>query len=126
LYVGMDNYRGPLMETRRTVVDAPPIGGVDAIARMIAGAIPAARQYEMQTLARSLAGDQRVPKDYIRVTTRYFPVFGEHLDAFGAFLGRPLREWDFYAGVYDGLVYAARDIICSKRPGFRPDTFPTE
>ena len=118
LYVGTDDYRGPLDSLRAREIDRGPVGGVDAIGRLIMGAIPAARQYEMQTLARSIADDQRVPRNYIRVTTRYFPVFGEHLGAFGAFLGRPFREWDFYAGLYDGIVFAARDVICTPRTGF--------
>jgi predicted acylesterase/phospholipase RssA len=120
LYVGADDYRGPLSDSSARMIDRGPVGGVDAVRRLILGAIPAAREYEMQTLARSIADGQRVPQEYIRVTTRYFPVFGEHVMAFGAFLGRPMREWDFYAGVYDGMVFAARDVICKKRLGFDP------
>jgi hypothetical protein len=125
LYVGTDDYRGPLKDSVVKTTNPGPVGGVDALRRLIAGAIPAAREYEMQTLARSIADGERLPPSFIRVTTRYFPVFGEHVMAFGAFFGRPMREWDFYAGVYDGMVFAARDVVCKSRQSML-DTLGTE
>ena len=116
LYVGMDQYRGDLLRVQRSAISdtQQPVGGLGAVVQLLSGAVPAARQYEMQTLARSLARDRVMPREFIRVTDRYFPLFGEQLGAFGAFLGRPMREWDFYAGVYDGLHFAASDVICSR------------
>jgi len=116
LFVGVDNFRGELA-TKQLIVTPAPVGGLQAVIRLIQGAVPAARQYEMQTLARSIADSQRVPPTYIRASTRYFPVFGDFLYAFGSFLGRPLREWDFYAGLYDAMHFAAQDVICTPRAG---------
>jgi len=46
------------------------------------------------------------------VSTRWHPLAGEWLSHFGAFLGQPLREYDYWVGVYDGLTLIARDAIC--------------
>ncbi len=41
------------------------------------------------------------------LTTRFSPLAGSQLANFGGFLDRPLREADYYIGVYDGLHQAA-------------------
>jgi hypothetical protein len=41
------------------------------------------------------------------LTTRFSPLAGSQLGNFGGFLDRPLREVDYYIGVYDGLHEAA-------------------
>jgi hypothetical protein len=41
------------------------------------------------------------------LTTRFSPLAGSQLGNFGGFLDRPLREADYYIGVYDGLHEAA-------------------
>lgn len=41
------------------------------------------------------------------LTTRFAPLAGSQLGNFGGFLDRPLREADYYIGVYDGLNQAA-------------------
>ena len=61
------------------------------------------RQYEIESEARDLAG----ARGWLTSTDRRFPIVGTELLAFGAFLARPFRVYDFYAGVYDGFVYAA-------------------
>ncbi len=44
------------------------------------------------------------------VTERWHPLAGDWLFGFGGFLGRPLREYDFYVGVYDALALIARRV----------------
>jgi predicted acylesterase/phospholipase RssA len=82
-----------------------PARGMDAMKRFAFGAVSAGRQHELEILGRDLTGDQRKS---LSLTDRSFPITGEHLGAFGAFLGRPFREYDFYVGIYDAFVYAAR------------------
>jgi predicted acylesterase/phospholipase RssA len=43
----------------------------------------------------------------LMLTTRFSPLAGSQLGAFGGFLDLPLREADYYIGVYDGLHEAA-------------------
>jgi hypothetical protein len=75
---------------------------------LFAGAVPAARQYEMQAFGRLLARAPHVfRRDNITVTNRRFVVVGQQLGAFAAFLGQPFREYDFYVGVYDALAFIA-------------------
>jgi len=51
-------------------------------------------------------------------TTRFSPLAGSQLGNFAAFLDRPLREFDYYAGVYDEVhELAAR--LCSAQDPFR-------
>lgn len=54
-------------------------------------------------------------RDSLSFTSRSYPIYGEHLNAFAAFLGRPLREFDFYVGVYDGLQFAVQEFVCGGR-----------
>lgn len=41
------------------------------------------------------------------LSTRFSPLAGAQLANFGGFLDRPLREFDYYAGIYDGVHAAA-------------------
>ncbi len=50
-------------------------------------------------------------------TSRHFPIFGTMLASFGAFFGRPLREVDFYVGVYDGVTRAVSKRYCQFTTG---------
>lgn len=47
----------------------------------------------------------------LRVSSRGAPVTGSLLGAFGAFLDRKFREYDYYVGVYDALV-SVSDTVC--------------
>ena len=47
------------------------------------------------------------------MTTRGLPLVGELFAHFGAFLGRPFREYDFYVGVYDAMHFAAAASLCA-------------
>jgi hypothetical protein len=51
-----------------------------------------------------------------RSTERWHPLAGDWLAGFGAFLGRPLREYDFYVGMYDAFVLLAENLHCAVRP----------
>ncbi len=44
----------------------------------------------------------------LQLTRRFSPLAGMHATHFGAFLDRPLRDYDYYAGVYDALVGEAQ------------------
>ncbi len=95
------------------VLEAEASLGLAAAAQMIRGGIPAARQYELQSLARFLSpADQAA----LSVTDRGYPVYGQTLGSFGAFIGRPFREHDFFVGVFDGFYFFAREFVCSRAP----------
>ena len=49
----------------------------------------------------------------LRLSTRNYPLYSEHLNAFAGFLGRPLREFDFYVGLYDALHLTAQQFSCA-------------
>jgi Patatin-like phospholipase len=53
-------------------------------------------------LGQETAGERKLV-----LTTRFAPLAGSQLGNFGGFLDRPLREADYYIGVYDGLHAAA-------------------
>ncbi len=48
------------------------------------------------------------------LSTRFSPLAGAQLANFGGFLDRPLREFDYYAGIYDG-VHAAAVFACREQ-----------
>ena len=54
-------------------------------------------------------GDRR-----ILVSSRFSPVVGEMMQAFGAFVDRSFREYDYYAGVYDA-VWGMASFACERQ-----------
>src|SRR6266568_3094530 len=51
----------------------------------------------------------------VEVSSRFFPVVGNYLAAFGAFFDQPLREFDYYTGVYDSVNMIAEYLCSDKR-----------
>jgi len=49
-------------------------------------------------------------------TRRWHSLSGDWLLGFGGLLGRPLREYDFYVGVYDALTLIASRMLCVYSP----------
>jgi hypothetical protein len=88
--------------------------GIGALLALAGGYMQSSTQYELHSFSRTLARDpnglQRA--NWIRVTDRFHPIAGNFAGAFAAFFGRPFREHDFYVGVYDGLLFAARELVC--------------
>ncbi len=121
VYIDPSLTRGRLHSIGSARDTTPPAPrGLSAVVDVASPLVTSARKYELQALARALERDRRageVQKSWLRATSRSQPIFGEHLGAFGAFLGRPLREYDFYVGMYDGLRFAARDLLCTGQPG---------
>lgn len=122
VYVNPGNLRGKLRDGRRAAApSAISPGGLVSVGQLLSGAVPSARQYELQLWAR---GERYPPgQDSLRpadrdsvaflLPTRGYPIVGEHLGAFAAFLGEPFREFDFYVGVYDALHFAAERFRCA-------------
>lgn len=109
VFIDPDEVRGRLRTANRSTDPERGAFGLGAAGRFVGGFVPSAMQYELQMLARMLP---RRMQDQLRTTSRSFPIFGNYLEAFGAFFGRPLREYDFYVGVYDGLRYLAWTYPC--------------
>jgi predicted acylesterase/phospholipase RssA len=147
LYVNPYRLRGEL-DTLRTDAGKPvPSGGLAAVMALLQGAVPTARQYELQLLARERAHQQEVAalefqlqsltglspaaqraqrmsmqgeaaapppaaRERLLLSSRGYPVLGEHLGSFAAFLARPGREFDFYVGMYDAFYMALAEHAC--------------
>ena len=107
--------RGRLQQARAERHSEPTAYGLDAVARVARGAVPSARKYELFSFGRALSvpAADRVDSVWVRPTSRAYPVIGEHLGSFASFLGRPFREYDFFAGVYDGMYFLAGEHLCS-------------
>ncbi len=52
----------------------------------------------------------------LRLSSRFAPITGSQLANFGAFLDRPFREYDYYAGVYDA-AHAIAVAMCEAAAG---------
>lgn len=116
LYINPDALRGKLDSARAAhgAVTEQEKTGIASFLEVLKGAYPSARQYELQSMARYIA-DPAVEASslpYITTTDRGYPIVSEHLYAFAGFFGRPFREYDFYAGVYDALHFVAETILC--------------
>ena len=55
-------------------------------------------------------GDRR-----LLLSSRFSPVIGEMMGAFGGFVDRSFREYDYYAGIYDA-VWGIANFICERHP----------
>jgi len=111
VFIDPDRVRGRIAHVVQNEARPPAAsGGVAALFDLFAGAVPAARQYELQSFGRLLA---RAPAVFVREniesTDRGFLVVGQRLGNFAAFLGKPFREYDFYVGIYDALSFFARE-----------------
>ena len=62
----------------------------------------------IDTLNSDKFGDRK-----ILLTTRFAPITGDMLGAFGAFIDKPFREYDYYAGVYDA-IYGMANFYCQR------------
>lgn len=51
------------------------------------------------------------------VTKRWHPLAGDWLLGFGGLIGRPLREYDFYVGIYDAFALMSEKMLCIDKPG---------
>ncbi|HET7230694.1 MAG TPA: patatin-like phospholipase family protein [Longimicrobium sp.] len=113
IYINPDRIRSPALLARASHPDSSRLEGrgLAAVSGLLGGAVPAARQYELHSLARTLDDSLR---RRIHVTDRGHALVSSHLGAFAGFLGQPFREFDFYAGMYDGLYYAAHDLVCRR------------
>ncbi len=83
--------------------------------------IGTAADYELFALERRLRALDVECRDgrslCLAPTTRFFPIYGATASSFGAFLGKPLRELDFYVGIYDGVIANIQNGRCSNRTG---------
>ncbi|WP_052419634.1 patatin-like phospholipase family protein [Hyalangium minutum] len=77
------------------------------VIEVLVGLVPTLRQLQgaLDTISQhaSALEQGRVPERRLFVTTRFAPLAGSQLGNFAAFLDRPLRELDYYAGVYDAV-----------------------
>lgn len=87
--------------------DLPLLAQRARVIEVLVGLVPTLRQLQgaLDTLSRhaSTLEQGRVPERRLFVTTRFAPLAGSQLGNFAAFLDRPLRELDYYAGVYDAV-----------------------
>lgn len=71
----------------------------------------------------------RLDMDYdriIRVTSRGAPITGTLLGDFGAFLDYKFREYDYYVGIYDAVVFTAQNqCALSYSSQFQPSQYQT-
>jgi len=87
--------------------------GVDSIPATV---LPSATNVQEPVAPQRAVPDSVSSGDFSHtffVSTRWHPLAGEWLSGIGAFLGEPLREYDFYVGVYDALALMVRDAICA-------------
>jgi hypothetical protein len=78
-------------------------------------------QRDLAAYQDSVAGGLARQRDPLFFSTRMYPIYGEHLGAFAGFLGRPMQEFDFYVGVYDGVHFVASEFLCGSETASRRD-----
>jgi predicted acylesterase/phospholipase RssA len=93
-------------------LETEPVKGLSSLTKLFGGAVKTGRQYELAVFNRTrqlLPGGDNL---HLAATNRFQGIVGDQFNAFGAFLGRPFREYDFYAGIYDAVRFAAVEWLC--------------
>lgn len=68
---------------------------------------------EKIALAAQRSRDDKLGDRRILLSSRFSPVSGEMMHAFGGFVDRSFREYDYYAGVYDA-VWGIGNFVCER------------
>ncbi len=95
---------GDLQPVLDALVHAPTTGQAARGLREFVRVGPAlqAEIVRVNRLARAADAHQQTPTEQeILLSSRFAPITGSQLGNFGAFLDRPFRDYDYYAGVYD-------------------------
>lgn len=113
-FVFVDPDRRRRAENTLNAQDQDELGrGYSYILQVAKRFISVSRTYELQTTTRYRSSSSFE----VAPTTRLFPIMGQHLGAFAAFLARPFREYDFYVGVYDAMYARALRACHERRAG---------
>jgi hypothetical protein len=114
--------RGDLAQARPAADADRPRQGIGGALQLFTGAFASAQDYELQSYRRLSARDAEDGNPAGRTwwvsqkpATRSSPIVGEQLRSFAGFTGRLFREYDFYAGLYDGLHAVAQHLACPAR-----------
>jgi len=116
-----------------------PTRGLASAVTFLGNFVQVSRQYELQTAARyvfdrlfsedlrrasateaaKMAKGEQQSRSVarLRLSSRFYPVVGNYLGAFGAFFARSFREYDFYVGIYDALFGVAEGFCRTGAPG---------
>jgi hypothetical protein len=88
-------------------------GGLSSAVSVLLTAFETGSNTEMRIFGQDLRdSSSKYQNVRLGVNSRYPRLMAEHFNHFGAFLARTFREHDFYAGVYDGLRSAFRELYC--------------
>ena len=74
-------------------------------------------------LYRSLATQRNDNQVRLLSSSRFYPLTGDYIEHFGAFFDSAYRRFDYYAGVYDGVINVANN-FCLDKPD--PETCRAE
>lgn len=93
---------------QRKTADQEPLDALDRTLTIYGSALSSARSRVLfETLGQiAAAGEQPV------LPSRFAPITGDLMGAFGAWLDRNYREYDFLAGVYDGVIFQTVPSSC--------------
>lgn len=113
--------RGAIADRIRLREETDSLGrllGLAGTQQMISGAVKAAEQYELHSLARQHARDDafklQAALPTVIPSTRGAEIVSAMVGGFAGFFGQPFREYDFYSGIYDGLDLLAWTYLCEK------------
>ena len=65
-------------------------------------------------LYRSLATQRNDSQVRLLSSSRFYPLVGDYIEHFGAFFDSAYRRFDYYAGVYDGIINVANNFCLDK------------
>lgn len=110
-YIDPDKRRGPAINADEDSASTLRIKGLLKNLSFLTDSYGTARKYELYKTLKALEKSKVDTPDIshiLKLSDRYPPITGSYLMAFGAFFDKSFRLYDYYAGVYDGIYFLAR------------------
>ena len=103
------------LDSVRATTHDEPRAGIAAGLHVLTSSYETAQNGEMRLFVNGFStSESPVHQLALGVNSRNPRLMGEQISHFGAFLAKTFREYDYYAGVYDGLRSSFRELYCRR------------
>lgn len=108
IFIDPDNMRGEIQKEEEEEQEVPPIGFLNSNAIPLLSAVDIFKSMRLYNAINQYFGKNSGNK--LILSSRYHPITGQFLGAFGAFLNEKFRIYDYHVGVYDAVYHMALSI----------------
>ncbi|HHH20080.1 MAG TPA: patatin-like phospholipase family protein [Campylobacterales bacterium] len=107
LFIDPDNMRKEA-QLHEEEEETPPIGFLSSNAIPLVSAVDIFKSMRLYSAIHQYFGEHST--NSLILSSRYHPITGQFLGAFGAFLNEDFRIYDYYVGVYDAIYHLSESM----------------